>query len=196
MHRIASMLRRAVWLTCLCALLLASRADASESTLVADFDGDGQGDRVTRNWQEPSVLRVWLSATRTTDVIRSREPLRHVVAADLDGDRRAELIVSNRSRGLRIWTKKHKGFRAYHPKQAPSPIGLSRPTGHAFDDGPPTPMLEMSASRPVPPSLALSVRPPAPTFGATRHAPRFARAPISPQYFAPFAPRPPPAPAV
>lgn len=192
MHRVASTLRRALWLTCLCVVLVAPRADADAPALTADFDGDGHGDRVTFTSEESSVVRVWLSATRTTNVIRSSEPFLAVASADLDGDRRAELLASNRSSGLQIWTKKPKGFRAFRPKHRGSPIGFSRSNHRALDPGSTPPALTTAVFRSVPSALALSVHPSTTTFRTWRHAPRLARGPTSSPSLAPFAPRAPP----
>jgi hypothetical protein len=180
-------------LALVCALLVAPRAYANQPTSVGDFDGDGHGDRVTFTLQEPSIVRVWLSATRTTQIIRSPEPLLAVVVHDLDGDRRAELVATKRSSGLHIWTKKQKGFRAYRPTHRPSPVALSRSNHRAFDPGPTPPVLETTAFSSVPPTLVISsVHPRAPAFRAWRYAPRLARDPTSSPRLTPFAPRPPP----
>src|SRR5262245_51396938 len=86
---------RALSLVCLCVLLLTPRAEAGRRRLFADFDADGRRDRVTLDAHEPWIVRIWLSATRSTHIIRSAQPLRAITAVDLNGDRRPELIFSN-----------------------------------------------------------------------------------------------------
>ena len=99
----------------LCVLLLAPRAEAEHRRIFADFDADGHRDHVTVDAHEPWIVRDRLSATRSTHVIRTAQPWPgHVAAVDSNGDCRPELIVSNRSRGLQVWTKAPGGF-VVHP---------------------------------------------------------------------------------
>jgi hypothetical protein len=111
----------------LCLLLLAPRAEAGHRRIFADFDADGRRDRVTLDAREPWIVRIWLSATRSTHVIRSVQPLRDITAVDLNGDRRPELIASGRSYGLQVWTRTAGGFIAY-PRHRPP---FSRDVGGA-----------------------------------------------------------------
>ena len=107
------LLRRALWLACAATIGFAPCAVAAERLLSADFDGDGRHDRVAIDRRDPSLLRVWLSATGATELIRNARPLLRVAAIDLDGDRRPELIATDTSvAGLHVW-KKHgrRGFR-------------------------------------------------------------------------------------
>src|SRR5262249_57455159 len=60
----------------LCALLLVPRAEAGHRRLFADLDADGRRDHVTVDKHEPWIVRIWLSATRSTHIIRSAQPLR------------------------------------------------------------------------------------------------------------------------
>jgi hypothetical protein len=196
MRRLVDALRRGLWCAGICALLLASRATASDHALSADLDGDGRGDRITINAQEPTILHVWLSATQTTNIIRSRQPLLRVAVIDLDGDNRAELIASGSSTGLQVWTKRSKGFRTFRPRSSRSPSSLSRSSQHASDDGLPLAPETGDAFRPLPSLLVLPGHPGAPMFKSWRRAPRLARGPTPPPCFTPFAPRPPPLPAV
>jgi hypothetical protein len=134
MSRLFPSLRRVLRLACTCALLLVPRAASAEPAVYADFDGDGRHDRVTLDRNEPDVLRVWFSRTGTTDVIRSRWPLLRVIATDLDGDRRPELVANDASTGLHVWKIDSRNrFRSYHPKRAlaKTATGSSRT---AFDD--------------------------------------------------------------
>src|SRR4029077_19809935 len=103
----------------LCVLLLAPRAEAGHRRLFADFDADGHRDRVTLDAREPWIVRIWLSATRSTHIIRSAQPLRDITLVDLNGDRRPELIATGRSHGLQVWTKAAAGFVAYPRQRSP-----------------------------------------------------------------------------
>jgi hypothetical protein len=188
-------LRRVLWLACSSVLLSAPLAHANPASTAADFDGDGRGDRVTFRSEEPLVVHVWLSATSTTHVIHSSQPLLGVVATDLDGDRRAELVASNQSSGLQIWTKKPKGFRAFRAKQLPSKPGLSRSGRRAFDDGPALPVTS-DASTPLPPLLVMNGDATVAAGTATTEMPGAPRGPTSQPRVTPFAPRPPPISAI
>jgi hypothetical protein len=124
------LLRRALWLACAATIGFVPCAGAAERLLTADFDGDGRHDRVAIDRQDSSLLRVWLSATGATELIRNARPLLQVAAIDLDGDHRPELIATDTSvTGLRVWTKHaRRGFRLYHAR-TPPPIELSTPRG-------------------------------------------------------------------
>ena len=67
-------LRHRLWLACVCLLLGATVAAASTPSVVADFDGDGQHDRAEVS-PRGSAIHIWLSATRSTSVLRSRTPI-------------------------------------------------------------------------------------------------------------------------
>jgi hypothetical protein len=183
---------RALWHTAwllACLLLLATSARAAEPSLTADFDGDGQRDRVVLDRTEPSVLRVWLSTTGATAVIRSRTPVIRVVATDLDGDHRAELIARGTST-LQVWTSKKRGFRSYRAQPA-APETIAKSRRHALDEGAPAPPGDATTGATTL-ALTLSARPRAP--GISARDVEFSSAPgftglVS---FAPFAPRPPP----
>src|SRR5438128_1273822 len=79
-------LARTVWVVSVVLSPLSRFAGAVEPALTIDLDGDGLRDHVVLDRREPAGLRVWLSASDTTEVIRTRVPLLQVVAADLDGD--------------------------------------------------------------------------------------------------------------
>jgi hypothetical protein len=116
-------------------LLLAPRAEAGHRRLFADFDADGHRDRVTLDAREPWIVRIWLSATRSTHIIRSAHPLREITALDLNGDRRPELIASSPTRGLQVWTKAPSGFVAYPHRPRPPSRDISGSARHRVDDG-------------------------------------------------------------
>jgi hypothetical protein len=89
---------------------------------------------VTFDPSEPSVLRIWLSRTGTSAVIRGKRPLVGAVAADLDGDHRPELIVRDIFSHLHIWRRDSKasGFRLHAPKRPPQ---TTRRSGRSIDGG-------------------------------------------------------------
>jgi hypothetical protein len=118
----------------LCILLLAPRAEAGHRRLFADLDADGRRDHVTVDTHEPWIIRIWLSATRSTHIIRSAQPLRAITAVDLNGDRRPELIFSSRSRGIQVWTKAPGGFVAYPHRPRPPTRDISGSGRHRVDD--------------------------------------------------------------
>src|ERR1043166_5064738 len=93
-----------LWALCAYVLLVPHAATAGDPSLAIDFDGDGRGDSVRLDQRRPFVLRVWLSASGTTQVLVSRRPLNHVTATDLDGDNRPELIASDSQARLHVWT--------------------------------------------------------------------------------------------
>jgi hypothetical protein len=163
------------------ACLLPSAARAAQLEVRADFDGDGLHDHATLDRIQPSLLRIWLSTTRTTVVVRSASPVTAVAAADLDGDRRAELIAIAPDAALEVWTGARHGFRPVQPRAVP-PDGLVPVYPRRVDDGPasdlpagsdlevPVPSAELPWARrdvpayrcrraPVPPSRSGSVQP-------------------------------------
>jgi hypothetical protein len=186
-------LRRVLWFACGLLLLTAPRSYANGSALAADLDGDGHGDRVTVTREQPSVVRVWLSASSTTHVLRSAEPVVAVALADLNGDSRPELIATNANSGLHIWTRTKKGFRGFRLRRHPVPVAVSHSTrNHKADDGPASSEATSDPLNPVPSSLVLSVRPVILTFSGWNRAPRLVRGPTASPCRSPFAPRPPP----
>jgi len=180
-----------VWGLCACLLLL-PQAAAAGTSLVADFDGDGQNDSVGLDQRRPSVLRVWLSASGTTHVLVSKRPLRHVAADDLDGDRRPELIAGDGQSHLHIWTPRSKGFRSYHPRHS-LPKALRAPSGHSVRGENPEPKDAVTGGAIGPFSLArtLPLVPPDDTSVGCVHQAESAH-PASPAV-EPCSPRPPPA---
>src|SRR6187549_2312477 len=180
-----------IWGLCACLLLL-PQAAAGSTSVVADFDGDGRNDTVRLDQHRPSVLQVWLSASGTTHVLVSRRPLRHVVADDLDGDRRPELIASDSQSRIHVWTPRPKGFRAYHPRQA-IPKELSAPSGRSVDgrNGEPKEAVTGGATGPFSLTRTLPLVPPDDSSIAGVQQAASAR-PASPAV-QPWSPRPPPA---
>jgi hypothetical protein len=171
-------------------LVLVRFASATEPTLSADFDGDGDRDHAVLDHAEPTLLHVWLSSTNATATIRSQTPIIHLAATDLDGDRRSELIAGDRT-GLRIWTKTHHDFRSYRPRRA-APATLASPIHRALHESTTDSQSDVTWS--ADPTLAVLSRagPRAPTPGAVIVRPTVASRLRSALPHSPFAPRPPP----
>lgn len=184
-------LRRAFILACALVWFGASSARAAEPTVLADLDGDGLHDRVTVDHREPSLLHIWLSKTGGTTTLRSTSPVVGVVARDLDGDRRAELITRDTFARVQVWTRKRGSFRQFHAHR-PLVSEVGTPRDHRFDDGATG---ESDASSWTGASffaLALSAQPRAPDLRAPFRNVDSARTLRSPLPLDPFAPRPPP----
>src|SRR5689334_8085740 len=178
-------------LASLCALVCSAPAYANTTGTFADFDGDGHGDRVTIDAAEPSIVRIWLSATRSTHVIHSAQPLQAITAADLNGDHRAELIATTRSSGLHVWTKARSGFRTYH-RRRPAPRDFHRPDRRTINDDNDDAAATITAAKPGPPPASSTFHRRGPPDGlriTSRELNGLRRACIS---LAPSSPRPPP----
>jgi hypothetical protein len=186
-----SRITRSLLLTALCVLLLAPRADAGRRRVFADFDADGRRDRVTLDAHEPWIVRIWLSATRSTHIIRSAQPLRDITVVDLNGDRRPELIASNRARGLQVWAKAPSGFVAYPHRARPPTRHLNGSGRHRLDDNNEESPPEIANAKDVPAFVATSVYRQAAIAPVGRHAdqPNGRRSTLQ---LAPLSPRPPP----
>ena len=192
MRKVNPSLRRGLHLACLCVFLFAPRANAAGRAVVADFDGDGHGDHVTLDATDARVVRIWFSATRTTEIIRSPQPLRDIAAVDLNGDRHPELIASNRSHGLQVWMKAHAGFRHYRRKRPVVPRDIGYPERRRVDDDPGSDAAAVGGARPVPMSLAAGPHPRSLLPPIRRDVSDVTHAARSALPNSPFAPRPPP----
>jgi hypothetical protein len=129
-------------------------AFGADSYIKADLDGDGRADLITFDDAQPWVLHVWLSSTATTQTIRSAMPVVQVVATDLDGDHRPEIIARGWS-GLQIWMHGRRGFRSYRPKRI-LPGAIGHPARRQFDDGPTVPAAAVPSERAGDGSLTLA----------------------------------------
>lgn len=181
----------ALWVLCACLLLLSRAAAAGEPALAVDFDGDGRRDTVRLDHQRPSVLRVWLSATGTTQVLVSRGALRHVAATDLDGDHRPELIASDGESRIHVWKHLSRGFRRYQPRAA-TPKVLAPPTRRCVDGGDRAPEEALVDGGFIPPALVRASLPAFPEPASRACVPSDeSTCPASPAA-RPFSARPPP----
>jgi len=194
MHHFNPTLRRGMHLAFLCAFLFATRAHAGGRAVIADFDGDGRSDRVTLDAVDARVVRIWFSATRTTEIIRSPQPLRDIAAVDLNGDRHPELVASNRSRGLQVWMKAHAGFRHFRRKRPAAPRDIGHPERRRVDDDTGSNAAAIGGAKPIPMSVAVGPRRRW-LIAVRRNALDVTHAPRSALPDSPFAPRPPPVPA-
>ena len=194
MRRLNPTARRAIHLACLCMFLFATRAHAA-ARVVADFDGDGRGDRVTLDATDARVVRIWFSATRTIEIIRSPQPIRDITAVDLNGDRHPELIASNRSHGLQVWVKSHAGFRHYRRKAPAAPRGVGYPERRRVNDDAAQDAAAIDGAKPVPPLLAVGPHRRSLLRPIRGDSPDVTYAARSALPDSPFAPRPPPIPA-
>lgn len=187
--------RHAFWMVCACVLLL-PRFAAAEPSAAIDLDGDGRHDRFMVDRREPSVLHVWLSGSDTTQVIRTRVELLHVVAIDLDGDHRPELIACDSESQIHVWTRTRERFHSYRPRDV-VPGTIKRQTGGSIDDNDEERPGAITSMPFAPFALTLCASPRAPGLEApTCGAPHTARASGSSTAAAPFAPRPPPTPVL
>jgi hypothetical protein len=138
MRQLASTLHRALWFACVCVCLGGSVARASDSYIQADLDGDGLNDLITFDGGQAFVLHVWLSSTAATQTIRSRLPVVRVVATDVDGDHRPEIITRDSAAGLQIWRRGRRGFRSYRPRRIVTGA-IGRSNRRQLEDGPSAP---------------------------------------------------------
>lgn len=124
--------RRLGWLALFCVLLGWPRigfAAAPLQQVYADFDGDGQRDRAAVDSTESSILRVWLSKTQRTGILRTHSPVVGMAAMDVDGDGQPALVVTTvRSTGLHIWKARGGHFKHYQPR--PIPTALASDSTH------------------------------------------------------------------
>jgi hypothetical protein len=183
--------RRILWIAFTC-LLVTRVAAAAGNRLSADFDGDGRYDlaALLQGGAVPSV-QVWLSTTRAVTVVRIEAPVSAIAAADLDGDRRAELIAGGATMSLHVWTLRDRAFERIEPRRTRTG-GLSRRTEHGVDDQGDQALAAVPASSPMRAALRHASRPRAPDVTAALVVPEDVHG-QSPSLASPLGPRPPPA---
>jgi hypothetical protein len=191
MRHPAHALRQAFWIVCACVLLL-PRVAAAQPSRGPDFDGDGRRDRFTVDRREPSVVRVWLSASGTTELIRTRGPVLQVVVTDLDGDHRQELVARGGESRIHVWTHTRTGFRSYRRRHLDAGAIFQPNHRRLADDDSERPGVINNVTF-VAFALRLCASPRAPDLEASiAPAPHPAPADRSAPTIDPFAPRPPP----
>ena len=184
----ASAMRVAFGLITVIGLFCATDAFAGKR-VVGDFDGDGLRDHVAISPEDPTVLRVWLSSTHRIDIIHSPEPILHIAAADLDGDRRTELVARVSSR-LRVWMRRNGRFHAYRPQHHWALAGLAGARNHASNADPLC--AELSTTELISPSLESSLLTTIQTVAVWIDPSNPIRGPTASAPVHPFLPRPPP----
>jgi hypothetical protein len=180
-------------MVCACVFVLPRLAGAEPSIAIEfDLDGDGRSDQVVLDRDDPLFLHVWLSTSGTTQTIRSHVPVLQVVAADLDGDARPELIARGSDAQLHVWHRKRKAFHSYHRRSA-APSPLEQRHCRSIENKEAEPPGEMTAGPHVPSALTTraSLRSPGLDPSSAR-VPSTARVFRSSTAADPFAPRPPP----
>jgi hypothetical protein len=132
-NRTAVRLIRLSGLTWLLALTLSPCLYAADLHVVADFDGDGHHDRAVLDRRHPEVVRISLSRGGQTAFLYARTPVSAMIARDLDGDRRAELITRGTATDLQVWTRGRRGFRSFRLRD-PDAGTLREPHRGSVDD--------------------------------------------------------------
>jgi hypothetical protein len=130
--------RRLGWLPLLALLCwprVAIAAEPVQQQVYADFDGDGQRDHAAVDATQSSILRVWLSGTQRTGILRTHSPVVGVAAMDLDGDGRAALVVATaRSTGIHVWKARGGRFKRYQPRPIATTLTPGSPHRSIKDD--------------------------------------------------------------
>lgn len=183
------------WVSAVVALLLLGAAAAHARPVVvrADFDGDGHNDYATIGARHPTMLRVWLSTIETEAIVQSPEPLVRLTAADLDGDRRAELVGVHARAGVQIWSLDRGALRVVTPTVRAHALAPLQRIALAPAGAPAVPSLGPTLLRidGVTPSRGDTVEVAVPS--RCLYAPMLVRGPTGPPLPAALAPRPPPA---
>ncbi len=184
--------RRASWLALVGLLLVAPQARASTAAYL-HLDGDGTRDEVTVDRLDPTLVTVRLSASGIVTAIHSARPLQQVIAVDLDGDRRPELVGRDDAHGLYVWTPDARDkYRSYRPWRAPrkAPVPSS---SNSVDDDPLTGDDALPEASRVTAPLVTESHLRAPAAGIARCLPAPAAGPRHYLLTLASAPRPPPA---
>lgn len=128
---LVAMCRRALRLVLACLVLSAWTVGAAAEAAV-DIDGDGRHDRLTVERSEPFAIRIWLSQSGASHVIRTCAPVVAVTAVDLDGDHRPELVASDSRSRIHVWKRTRASFHSYRPRPVVPAIVVPQP-GHGVE---------------------------------------------------------------
>jgi hypothetical protein len=112
---------------------------AAAAELYADLDHDGVGDVVSIQSAPRPGLRIWLSQSNSTLILRTRRPITHIAATDIDGDGRIDIVASDSAARVTVWRRTNRGsLRVMHPRRAtrPDTMSGSRRVHGAGDDAP------------------------------------------------------------
>lgn len=108
---------------------------AAAGDLLADLDRDGVTDVVSIDPASASLLHVWLSTTQTERELNTTRPVYRMVAVDLDGDGRPELVVTDTHATLHIWRHAGNGrLRQVHPRAVATPQREARDGTNFHED--------------------------------------------------------------
>ena len=107
---------------------------AAGPVLSSDFDGDGRRDHVASDPGDPHKLRIWLSGSNSTQIIRIRGNAQEILAVDLDGDRRPELIWRDNSPRIHVWAHSRGKFSPLHAHRGPPARPAPHPSTTTGDD--------------------------------------------------------------
>jgi hypothetical protein len=102
---------RLVGWVALAASILAVPGVAAAETVFADVDRDGIRDVLSVLGTSRSTLQVWISSTQQFRKLHTTRPIYRVVAVDVDGDGRPEIVASDTSAKLHIWRQGKNGLR-------------------------------------------------------------------------------------
>jgi hypothetical protein len=143
--RLRTSLSRVLGWAAVSAALLLQPAVAFAEAIYADFDRDGQRDVVSVAPGSRSTIQVWLSATQTLRHLQLTRPILRIVAFDLDGDGRPEIVASDTDAGLHIWRRTKSGHLKRVRPRPTLPVafsahrpGVLKPITEAADDPAPT----------------------------------------------------------
>jgi hypothetical protein len=103
-----------------------------------DFDGDGVADVVRLRQSLSTVIEVWLSGSQKITEIQTKGQTVHVVASDLNGDGRPEIVVADGKSRVRVWRLGSGELTLVHRRKRPPPK-VPLPSGDEVDDGPNAP---------------------------------------------------------
>jgi hypothetical protein len=183
-----------LWLTCAVLLVSAQHASAS-GRVIADFDGDGIGDRGVVSRHDPTIVRVWLSSTHAMALIHSREPVVSPAAAMGERDSRADVVARMKS-AVRVWVRKNGRSHAHRVRTHAFNSRFTKTRNHAGNVDPLCAELTGTDYSHVAPSVDSTVLTMTPARAVWTDLSHPVRGPTSGSPALPFTPRPPPASAL